>query len=297
MAGVSDRAFRVITKSFGAGLVFSEMISAKGITYNNSKTASLLAFSAEERPFAVQLFGGEPAAMAVAVSVASLNKPDIIDINAGCPVQKVTSAGAGSALLKDRKAFANVITAAVGATEIPVTVKLRTGWDSEVAPEFAHIAEDCGASAVTIHARTKEQLYEGKADWDVIARVKQKVRYIPVIGNGDVHSAGDAARMMSETGCDLVMIGRGALGRPWIFSGKTPMLKERISVMEKHVALLLEYQGERVGMRLARKHAGWYMKGLRGAAHYRGMSNTLATLADFRAFIAEIEHDLSEINE
>ncbi|MBQ7834609.1 MAG: tRNA dihydrouridine synthase DusB, partial [Ruminiclostridium sp.] len=259
MAGVADYAFRTVAKEFGAAYVVGEMASCKGLVYSDRKTAELLTVTDFERPMAVQLFGCEPEFVAPAIKIAEKYNPDIIDINSGCPVPKVAGNGAGSALMKNPKLFGEMITTAVKSTDIPVTVKIRKGWDdgSINAVEIAKIAEECGASAVAVHGRTKAQMYSGNADWDIIAAVKQAVK-IPVIGNGDVDTAEKCAEMYKYTGCDLVMVGRGACGKPWLFREIEQYLngeeitdatfEERMAVMKHQIELLVKNKGEYIGM-------------------------------------------------
>ena len=287
MAGVADYAFRKVAKEYGAAYVVSEMASCKGMVYSDRKTAELLTVTDFERPMAVQLFGCEPEFVAPAVKIAEGFKPDIIDINSGCPVPKVAGNGSGSALMKNPKLFGEMITAAVKATNLPVTVKIRKGWDENNvnAVEIAKIAEECGAAAVAVHGRTKTQMYSGTADWDIIAAVKQAVK-IPVIGNGDVDTAEKCAEMYKYTGCDLVMIGRGALGNPWLFAEinalmkgeeapRPPTVEERLNMMRREIMLLVADKGEHVGFKEARKHVAWYMTGMRGAASLRRLCGSI----------------------
>lgn len=298
MAGVADRAFRELCVSYGAGYCVGEMASAKGLIMHDRKSAQLLEVTQPERPMAVQLFGSSPEIMAQAVEKALEYSPEAIDINMGCPTPKITGNGTGSALMKDPQlcgAIVEKVTAA--AEETPVTVKIRKGWDSGSvnAVEVAKICEQAGAKAITVHARTREQMYAPPADWDIIAQVKRAVS-IPVIGNGDIFSAEDAMAMLEQTGCDMVMVGRAALGNPWIFAQINslyeherllpgPGLTERMLVMRKHIGKLVEYKGEYIGMREARKHAAWYMRGLRGAAKLRGMCAELEKLEDLDGLI------------
>lgn len=303
MASVADKAYRTIAKQFGAAYCVGEMASCKGLCYSDKKTAELLSVSEMERPMAVQLFGAEPEFMSKAVKIAEQYHPDIIDINAGCPMPKIVCGGAGSALLKTPELFGELVEAAVSATKIPVTVKIRTGWDSSSinAVEIAKIAEQNGAAAITVHGRTKEQLYSGKADWDIIKSVKQSVN-IPVIGNGDVCSVEDCVRMYEYTGCDLVMIGRGSYGKPWLFGQirdyferkqprPEPELDEKLQIMRRHIQMLVDDKGEHTGMKEARRQAAWYIKGIEGAASLRNRFGCMNTLSDLDDLIKEIRGD------
>lgn len=281
MAGVADRAFRELCVEFGAAYVVGEMASAKGISLNDKKSAELLYLSQAERPAGVQIFGDDPHIMAQA-AVKSLDfTPDIIDINMGCPAPKIASSGGGSALMKRPQLAQQIVAECVKEIPLPVTVKLRAGWDEQTvnAPELSALIEQAGAAAVTVHGRTRKQMYAPPVDYEVIKKVKQTVS-IPVIGNGDITDGITAAEMIAKTGCDLVMVGRGALGRPWVFRQinayfidstvlPEPPVQERMEIMLRHIRLLCQYKGDYIGMREARKHAAWYMKGIRGAARYR----------------------------
>lgn len=300
MAGVADRAFRELCRDFGAAYVVTEMVSSKGVSYNNAKSTELMEISDKERPAGIQIFGNEPETMAEAALTAMQYKPEIIDINMGCPAPKVSGNGCGSALMKNPKLCGEIVKAVSRAVSVPVTVKIRKGWDenSVNAVEVAQICEANGASAVTIHGRTRAQQYQPYADWKIIKEVKRSVK-IPVIGNGDITSAEDAQRMYEETGCDLVMIGRAALGNPWLFMQiyswfeserqiPPPTKTERLYVMLRHIKTLCEYKGEEHGMREARKHVGWYLKGFKGAASFRNAAGKLTTFKELEELVGEI---------
>ncbi|MGN0616092.1 tRNA dihydrouridine synthase DusB [Ruminococcus flavefaciens] len=301
MAGVADRAYRLMCKKYGAAYVVSEMVSAKGICYSDRKTAELCTVTDEERPMAVQLFGSEPDFMAEAVKIVLEYRPDIIDINMGCPVPKVVGTGAGSALMKDIKLAADITKAAVKAAgETPVTVKIRSGWNAESinAPEMAKALEAAGAAAVAVHGRTRDMFYSGESDSSVIKAVKEAVS-IPVIGNGDITDADSCVKMYSETGCDLVMIGRGSYGNPFIFreieaklrgeAYEPPALETKMQVMLEHIRLILELSEkcEELAMHEARKHAAWYMNGYYGSAKFRGRCYQLSSYAEAEALADE----------
>ena len=290
MAGVADRAMREICMDFGASYCIGELTSAKGVAMNDRKSETLLAVSDAERPMGVQIFGFEPKTMAQAAVMSLKNKPDFIDINMGCPAPKVAKNGAGSALMKDPKLAAEIVSAVKNAVDVPVTVKMRAGWDSSSknAVEVAKRCEDAGADAITVHGRTREQMYKPPADLEIIRDVKRAVS-VPVIGNGDIFDANDAAKMLEETQCDYVMVGRGACGAPWIFMQinayleetrvvHTPPVSFRMLTLIKQVNKMIDYKGEYIAMREARKHASYYMRGLRGAAAYRRECATLTTM-------------------
>lgn len=283
MAGVTDYSFRILCKEMGAGVVYSEFVSAHGIIRENEKTLNMIRFTEKERPIGIQIFGDSPDVMAKAARVvADKFQPDIIDINYGCPVPKITKKGAGSAALKDLCLMDDITAAVVKAVpKLPVTVKMRAGWDMSdiVAIEAGPRLEKIGVKAITLHPRTTKQSYKGRANWEWITELKQAVS-IPVIGNGDIKKPKDVIRMFDETGCDAVMIGRAALGNPWFFKQTTALLNdlslppvpstnERIAMCRRHLHLLLKSHGEHIGTNLMRKHFGWYIKGFPGASSLR----------------------------
>ena len=306
MAGVSDIAFRTLCREAGADMAFTEMVSAKGLSFANEKTRHLLALAEGEEVVAVQLFGHEPAVMASQAAWIEQEMGEslaYLDINMGCPARKVVSKGDGSARMRDPDLAAAIVRAVKAAVAHPVTVKFRRGWGlgDETAPAFARCMEEAGADAVTVHGRFAEQLYRGSADWGVIARVRAAVS-VPVVGNGDIRSGADAAAMVAATGCDGVMIARGAEGNPWLFSQvqatlagqpepAPPTVDERIAMARRHAELLTHREGRNI-VRM-RKHAMWYLAGLPGAAAARGRINYCTTLDDFdRVFdeLLEIAH-------
>lgn len=294
LAGITDAPMRRICSMQGAALVYSEMISAKGLRYKDKNTERLLYMYEDEGPVALQLFGSEPEIMRFAAAKLEERKNVILDVNMGCPVPKVVKNGEGSALLQNPELAGRIIEAMVKETGKPVTAKIRMGWDehSVNAVEVAKILKQAGASAVAVHGRTREQYYTGKADWDIIREVKQAVD-IPVIGNGDIFSGRDALDMIEKTGCDFVMIARGALGNPWIFAEakalwegkeppKAPDADEKREMLEKHFCDLLELKGEYAAVREMRKHTGWYLKGMPGAAAMRREINQITDAQELK---------------
>lgn len=291
MASVADRAYRILNREFGASYTVSELISSKGLCYSDRKTEELCKITEKERPCALQLFGNEPEFMAKAVRIIEKYEPDIIDINMGCPVPKVAGNGSGAALMKDTALSAEIVRAVKAESKVPVTVKIRKGWDEDHvnAVEFAAAMEEAGADAVTVHGRTKNQMYSGKSDMNIIKEVKKAVS-IPVIGNGDISSLDDALRMYDYTGCDLVMIGRATYGNPWIFKeidsyfeGKPftpPDLETRLETMLYHLRLAMSDKPEHIAIQEARKHFAWYLTGMYGAASFRARCYSLSSYED-----------------
>lgn len=293
MAGVSDRAYRELCVRFGAAYCVSEMVSSKALSFNSKKSEELMEISDLERPCGIQMFGDDPKCMADAAKHALENKPDIIDINMGCPAPKISSNGSGSALMKNPRLCGEIVKAVTAVTDIPVTVKIRKGWDDDSvnAVEVAKICESAGAAAITVHGRTRQQYYKPPVDYDIIRAVRESVS-VPVIANGDIDSAERAKEVMDITGCDLVMIGRATLGNPWIFSQinaylenpnvkiHTPDLEERLGVMIEHIGKMVEYKGEHMAMLQARKLVVGYFKGMKGAAALRNEAGKIKTLDD-----------------
>ena len=293
MAGVSDRAYRELCVRFGAAYCVSEMVSSKALSFNSKKSEELMEISDLERPCGIQIFGDDPKCMADAAKHALENKPDIIDINMGCPAPKISSNGSGSALMKNPRLCGEIVKAVTAVTDIPVTVKIRKGWDDDSvnAVEVAKICESAGAAAITVHGRTRQQYYKPPVDYDIIKAVRESVS-VPVIANGDIDSAERAKEVMDITGCDLVMIGRATLGNPWIFSQinaylenpnvkiHTPDLEERLGVMIEHIGKMVEYKGEHMAMLQARKLVVGYFKGMKGAAALRNEAGKIKSLDD-----------------
>lgn len=301
MAGVADRAFRELCVEYGAAYVVSEMISSKGVSLGDRKSKQLMQLSQKERPAGVQIFGSDPEIMAESVKTVLEVHPQFVDINMGCPAPKIAGNGGGASLMRNPALAEEIVVAVKKACgNIPVTVKIRAGWDFNAinAVEMAKRAENAGASAVTVHGRTRQQMYAPPVNHEVIAEVKKAVG-IPVVGNGDIMDGITAAKMLDDTNCDFLMVGRGALGRPWVFQqinaylseGRIlpePPVSERMRVMLRHIQMLCEYKGERVGIREARKHAAWYTKGLRGAAQYRRELGTLESVEQLERIAYQI---------
>ena len=307
MAGITDSAFRLLCRRAGAALVYSEMVSAEALCRRHHKTLAMAAFREDERPVVLQLFGTRPEAFAQAISTmeGEPRPPDAYDLNFGCPAPKIVKNGGGSALLKDPAKIALIARAAVAAAPRPVLAKIRSGWEvgSENALEVARRLEQCGVAAIAIHGRTRGQMFSGKADWGVIARIGRAVN-IPVIGNGDVASGADARRMLEETGCQLVMVGRAALGNPWVFSEINVVLAsgnvqkfagpgwpERIKLIGEHLAMAVQDKGELRGVREMRKHLGWYVKGFPGAPALRQELMHTETVAGVTKLLERVQAD------
>ncbi len=299
MAGITDLPFRLICRRLGCGMTVSEMVSAKGLLYKNVKTTEMLRIAAGERPTAIQLFGSVPQELAAAAKIVEASGADIIDFNMGCPVHKIVNNGEGSALMKNPALAYEILAALVDAVHIPVTVKFRAGWDDahRNAVEIAQAADRAGVSALAVHGRTRQQFYEGKADWSIIGEVKRAV-HIPVFGNGDIFCVADGVRMLAETGADGLMIGRGADGNPWLFrqlkavlAGQAPppapTLDERLSLAAEHLQMLVDYKGEYISVKEMRRHISAYLKGMPHAAEFRGRFHKISAQADFLALLAE----------
>lgn len=299
MAGITDLPFRLICRRLGCGMTVSEMVSAKGLLYKNVKTTEMLRIDDGERPTAIQLFGSVPAELAEAARMVEASGADMIDFNMGCPVPKIVNNGEGSALMKNPQLAHDILAAMVNAVKIPVTVKFRAGWDDDNrnAVEIARAVEAAGVSAVAVHGRTRQQFYEGKADWSIIADVKQAVK-VPVFGNGDIFTVADGLRMLEQTGCDGLMIGRGADGNPWLFTAlaaalrgeplpQPPSLKERLAQASEHLAMLIAYKNEVVAVKEMRRHISAYLKGMPHAAEFRGRFHKVDTQEQFQQLLAE----------
>lgn len=307
MAGVTDKPYRHICKSFGAGMMYTEFVSADGIFRGNERTLDYMRFDESERPLGIQIFGQDEGILSEAAHwIESRLHPDLIDINFGCPVPKVTKKGAGSAILKDLNKMEAVAARVVRSVSLPVTVKMRAGWDhnSIIASEAAQLLEGAGIKAITIHPRTAKMQYNGISDWSVIAEVKRSVT-IPVIGNGDVFNGPDAVRMLSETGCDGVMVGRAALGSPWIFQQileyistghQTNVSAEQIfTTIRSHLNEMMAYYGVVQAHKLFKSHFAWYSKGLTGSAHYRSQVNRSVDITEMKRIIDDFEILLNNV--
>ena len=290
MAGITDLPFRLICRRLGCGMTVSEMVSAKGLLYKNVKTTEMLRIDDGERPTAIQLFGSVPAELAEAARMVEASGADMIDFNMGCPVPKIVNNGEGSALMKNPQLAHDILAAMVKAVKIPVTVKFRAGWDdnNRNAVEIARAVEAAGVSAVAVHGRTRQQFYEGKADWSIIADVKQAVK-VPVFGNGDIFTGADGLRMLEQTGCDGFMIARGAQGNPWIFSQilhyfetgehqEKPSFEEVRRMILRHARMMIEFKGEYTGIHEMRKHTAWYTAGYPHSSRLRAAVNTVESL-------------------
>jgi len=305
MAGVTDLAFRAVCRELGAGLTFTEMVSAKALVYQDGKTRGLLRLGEGEHPAGAQIFGSDAVCMAEAAALAlEISGADFIDINMGCPVGKVVRSGDGSALMRDPEKAMRIIESVARSVACPVTIKIRKGWDkgSANAVEFSKMAQAAGASAITVHGRTRTQLYSGKADWDIIREVKNAVT-VPVLANGDVFTAVDAERILKYTGADMAMVGRGALGDPWIFmqarslldGGETPPrppIGARAETAMRQFEMAAEQKGEKAACLEARKHYAWYLRGVPHSGHFKGLISRAATLDDLREITEGIKREL-----
>lgn len=305
MAGITDMPFRRICRRFGTGLVYTEMVSAKALWFGDKKTASLLKTDEEESPIAAQIFGSDPECMAFAAKkAAEISGADIIDINMGCPVGKIAKSGDGSGLMRTPVLARQIMREVVNSSPVPVTIKIRKGWDERSVNviEFARMAMEEGISAIAVHGRTRVQMYSGKADWEIIAEVKRAIT-IPVIANGDIFKPEDVLAVLTKTGADAVMIGRGTLGNPWIFSraaalieGKAPEslpgVDERVEIAVKQFEMAVEQKGEKIGCLEARKHYTWYLKGIPNASKMRERINTIESMDDIYRITEEIKRDL-----
>lgn len=299
MAGVTDLAYRTILQEMGAGMLYTEMVSAKALYFGDRKTKQLMQGGGTGQPWGIQIFGSDPAVMAYGAQLAEQAGCSLIDINMGCPVPKVAGNGDGSALMKQPRLAGQVLAAVKQAVSVPVTAKIRSGWDAQHinAPEVASILQQSGADALTVHGRTREQMYRGKADWNVIAEVKKTVQ-IPVIGNGDIMTAEDVAAMLEKTGCDGVMVARGVMGNPWLvrqclqkLNGQQPEAVSadmRVAMALRHVKLLVDTKGEKIGILESRSHLSWYLKGLHGAAGARERVNRAVSVQEIEEILQTV---------
>lgn len=307
MAGITDLPFRLICKSFDCGMLYTEMVSAKGLLYESDKTNQLLYIDEREHPVGAQLFGSDPKIVSEMAKQVSQSDVDFVDINMGCPAPKITRNGEGSALLKNPELIGEIVYQTARAIDKPLTIKIRKGFDEDHvnAVEVAKIIEQAGASALALHGRTREQFYSGKADWDIIKAVKEAIA-IPLIGNGDIKSPEDAKAMMTHTGCDAVMIGRGAQGNPWIFKRTVhylatgellpePTFEERMEVILKHAEMLAAYKGEHIGMKEMRAHLMAYIKGIRGAAEFRKQMTSVTTVEDVKVLLENCSNHIKSL--
>ena len=304
MAGITDQPYRILCREMGAGVVFTEFVSANGIIRENMKTLEIMNFTEEERPIGIQIFGESPEIVGKSAKIVfQMLKPDIIDINYGCPVPKVTKRGAGSAALKDLSLMEDITRSVLESVpEIPVTIKMRGGWDSDniISTEAGMLMEKIGVAAITLHPRTTKQQFTGQSNWKLIKDLKNAVN-IPVIGNGDVQTLNDYLRMKEETGCDGIMIGRAALGNPWIFksikqseSGKSeynPTINERIHLTKRHLQMLKKYYNERISLNLSKKHFNFYFKGFEGASFWRKIFMKIKTTNEINDLMQEIKNE------
>ncbi len=304
MAGITDLPFRTIVRSFGCGLAFTEMVSAIGLARGKEKSLRYLSSSGEDRPLGIQLFGSDPEMLAAAAKVATEREADLLDVNMGCPVKKVARTGSGASLMRDPERAAAVLRAVREASTLPLTVKIRAGWNARLvnAVEIGQMAEECGVNAVILHPRTADQGFGGRSDWRLIATLKQRIR-IPVIGSGDIRCPEDAVRMLDETGCDGIMVGRGALGNPWLIGNilshlsgaesALPSIRRREEIIRRHLSLAVDFYGETIGTRDFRKHLLWYTKGLRDGAQFRRaagrISDRNSALTAVRGFFRHLE--------
>jgi tRNA-dihydrouridine synthase B len=299
MAGITDMPFRLLCREQGCGMAYTEMISAKGLYYGSERTEELLEIHPDEHPVGVQLFGSDPSIVSEMARKVSDSEVDLIDINMGCPAPKIVKNCEGSSLMRNPQQVRKLISAVVKAVDKPVTVKIRKGWDdlNVNAVEIALIAEEAGADAVTVHGRTREQFYSGQADWNIICKVKEALT-IPVIGNGDIFTPQAAERMFKHTGCDAIMIARGAQGNPWIFKSighylqtgvllPEPTIRQKIAMVHRHLDMVVKYKGEQVGIPEMRKHIGWYLKGMKDSSRMRSQINSMKSVQEIHNALDE----------